>query len=828
MQPHSQTATYFPPKAAEPPPAADTQNRRRRRRLMIVAAGCALVAVLLVAGWILLATAGDSSSAGSSELTRFDGHQAAVRALAVAADGQRAVSGDQAGKLLVWNTTNRVVQGRLAADAASVNCVAISLDGKLAASGDEAGKIRVWDLEHLRQQASVVGHRGAVTSVVMYPAKTHLVSGGRDGRLVLWKLSERGADCTPAQQAALNSVEVTCLAITPDGLQVLCGDTSGAITVWNLASMQQLRRFEAHKGAVRGVAVSPLGGQAITCGDDGQVRRWDLERGRLVVSGKPAGDPVRPLAVAYSPGGTRALSADSDGQVCLWSVDDMQVISSYAGHTAAASCVVFFPSGSVALSGSLDHSIRVWQMPVPSVLEAKQTAAAIAGVQRQGERLLKFRRQMELGQQALHEERDHEALAEFRAAEASVDRGSLEFQVAHQASVALAAESQALADYEARCKAGAAALENEALDEALKQFAQARQAIAGRPEAATLHQADEGYATAARLVQLKRALDGRKITYHKFNFSEHAPAKQSLAAGQRFAFLLNSADPPMALASTPLEWTFDLQTPVAFPDEKVDFKVQLWQHGATRPLAEVRQPFAVGQTEQSFNGRAQPPEGGWQSGEYQLRVGLVLPKKEAPREPLDFKLGVLDWSEKHFELKPDELLAADYLLDAGIKLERGDGVIVKATGTMAPAPVAFYRQLLVDPKISAPVPTGPAGIRWLADGMRVHRYRLVDLKSNYAALLLRIGYEGSWLAYRDDAFPMLSPLAGPLQLAINSVLPLGHSSVHASKNLSDSERSYWAAGSGAYQVTILHGRFEFPISLSAIQRAGLLTRFSDR
>jgi hypothetical protein len=59
-------------------------------------------------------------------------------------------------------------------------------------------------------------------------------------------------------------------------------------------------------------------------------------------------------------------------------------------------------------------------------------------------------------------------------------------------------------------------------------------------------------------------------------------------------------------------------------------------------------------------------------------------------------------------------------------------------------------------------------------------------------------------------------------------LPLNYSAAHAVKNITASERSYWAAGSGAYQVTILQGRYDFPIKLTLIQRAGLLTHFSDR
>jgi hypothetical protein len=800
--------------------AASGGSLRRRRQQMLAAAAVALVIVLIAAGSFMLLSVGASGTADTSELARFDGHQAPVRCLAISADGELVASGDQRGSLLVWSAKKRQQRGQLVGHTAAVGSVSISLDAKLAASGDDDGAVRTWDLEHFRPKAAAAGHRGAVTSVIVYPAKTHLLSGGRDGRIVLWKLSDDAAaeNCKLERQCSLGAAEVICLAMTPDGLRFLAGDSSGVLTLWNLADMRQLHRFEAHRGPIRGLAISPLGGQAVSCGDDGQVRRWDLERQRLVVAGKPPGDPAQQWAMAFSPGGTRALSTDSHGIVRLWSMNDMQVAESYSGHTAAATCGVFFPNGAIALTGSLDHSIRLWQLPLASELEVKQTTQAVDAARHRSDRLRKFGRQLELGQLAVKEEKLKQASEEFRAAQASVNRESLEYRTAAE----LTADVDAAERYWDLCKAGDAAAKEEEFVDAMENLKQAREVLRGRPEIDPEHKAQDGYETAFRLNQLKQALKGHKVTQQDLAFLKPAPKSHPLDAGKKFAFLLKKTNPPMALASTPLKWTIELETPVPCPDEKVFLKVQVWQETGSRPLAEVQHPFIVGQTEQSFEGQAQPPPAGWPAGNYQLRSSLVTGKKETVRDPVEFKIGVLDWTETKLELKPEAVQQAGYVVDAGLKVGRYDALVVKARGTIAPGPVPFYRELLVNPKIADPVPSQAAGLPWLSDAMRVHRYRMVDLKSNFGALLLRIGYEGSWMAYKEGAAAQLTPEAGPLHVSINSVVPAGFSPAGAPQSLTASERSYWAPDCGAYQVTILHGKFDFPVSLSSLQRGGLL------
>ena len=51
---------------------------------------------------------------------------------------------------------------------------------------------------------------------------------------------------------------------------------------WDVPSGECVRIREAHQGAVQSLRISPDGRGLASCGDDGAVKVWDLERGDLL------------------------------------------------------------------------------------------------------------------------------------------------------------------------------------------------------------------------------------------------------------------------------------------------------------------------------------------------------------------------------------------------------------------------------------------------------------------------------------------------------------------------------------------------------------------
>ena len=141
-------------------------------------------------------------------------------AVAVAADGARAVSGGADGTVRVWDLSTGHEQASLAGHTGSVYAVAVAADGARAVSGGADGTVRVWDLSTGHEQASLAGHTGSVYAVAVAADGARAVSGGADGTVRVWDLS------TGHEQASLagHTGWVNAVAVTADGARAVSGD----------------------------------------------------------------------------------------------------------------------------------------------------------------------------------------------------------------------------------------------------------------------------------------------------------------------------------------------------------------------------------------------------------------------------------------------------------------------------------------------------------------------------------------------------------------------------------------------------------------------------
>ena len=60
---------------------------------------------------------------------------------------------------------------------------------------------------------------------------------------------------------------------TASGERVLTAGIDGTVRLWDATTGNEVYRFAGHKGAVHGVACLAGGRKAVSCGQDGTVRR---------------------------------------------------------------------------------------------------------------------------------------------------------------------------------------------------------------------------------------------------------------------------------------------------------------------------------------------------------------------------------------------------------------------------------------------------------------------------------------------------------------------------------------------------------------------------
>ena len=156
-----------------------------------------------------------------------------MHAVAVSADGRRAVSGADDGTVRVWDLDTGQQQAELTGHNGRVHAVAVSADGRRAVSGGDDGTVRVWDLDTGQQQAELTGHKGRVHAVAVSADGRRTVTGADDSTVRAWDL-EKGVEFAFFTADS----EITELAVTPAGTRVIAGTSTGQVHLLELCGYE--------------------------------------------------------------------------------------------------------------------------------------------------------------------------------------------------------------------------------------------------------------------------------------------------------------------------------------------------------------------------------------------------------------------------------------------------------------------------------------------------------------------------------------------------------------------------------------------------------------
>ena len=285
-------------------------------------------------------------------------------------------------KLIVMDTFRDITHwevstGRKLADIDtehSYETVTFSQDGSTFATGDEAGKIRLWDATTVLQQTTLAGHSSLFTgdnffagfiteifklpedpdifSLAFSPDGKMLASGSLDETVQLWNTEKHSKRGTLKGHKSW----VTAVAFSPDGKTVASGDVNKVIKLWNVNTRRERATLTGHTNGISAVTFSPDGKTLASGSYDGTIRFWNTKTGQEM-STFATGYVKSVKSVAFSENGTTLASAAFNGTVEIWSLTTgLELTTFTAGQSDIAKAVALSPDATYfASQGSKDR-----------------------------------------------------------------------------------------------------------------------------------------------------------------------------------------------------------------------------------------------------------------------------------------------------------------------------------------------------------------------------------------------------------------------------------------------------------------------------------------
>ena len=154
----------------------------------------------------------------------------------------------------------------------------------------------------------------------------------------------------------------------PEGCSELIVSASmGDVRVWNVAVKQELLRIQVPNLECLCAVVSPSGSSLISGWDDGKIRAFYPETGRMkFVIPDAHSDKVTAVAIADNDARApwRVISGGGEGRVRIWNVTSSHqaLITSLKEHRGPVNCLKINKDSTQCISASSDGSCIVWDL----------------------------------------------------------------------------------------------------------------------------------------------------------------------------------------------------------------------------------------------------------------------------------------------------------------------------------------------------------------------------------------------------------------------------------------------------------------------------------
>lgn len=197
------------------------------------------------------------------------------------------------------------------------------------------------------------GHGGQVTSVAFSPDGRNLVSGGMDGMTKLWDVASGREIRTLGGQ-----VQVTSVAFSPDGKLVASGSWGETIKIWEISTGRELYTLTTD-GVVTSLSFSPNGQELASGTKTPRITIWDIRTGKPLHFLNGHKSMITSLAFAEDGHSLASVSLDS---LVLWDTANGHELRKFYAQGGRLNSIAVIPhSPNFVVAGS-DGKLRVWDV----------------------------------------------------------------------------------------------------------------------------------------------------------------------------------------------------------------------------------------------------------------------------------------------------------------------------------------------------------------------------------------------------------------------------------------------------------------------------------
>jgi len=273
-------------------------------------------------------------------------------------DGKDLVTGDADGSLRVidlasGNTDVNIPQ----ASSEGITVVAWSPDGSTIANGSgySSGPIRLWDAGSGAPRGTLEGHTRFLCDLIFSADSRRLYSTGADQTIRIWDVEQRR--CLAILRGSTD--EVHGLALSPDGATLASAGKDGLVAFWTASPRleQEQPRVIALGGYMSEYAFAP-NSRVLAAPRAGTVSLFDLATSQEIEQVSALG--VNVSKVIYSPDGTLLVSRNGDGKIRVWSCAERRLVRELDHPDGPMWLGCFRENGRWLLSATLQGKLIWW------------------------------------------------------------------------------------------------------------------------------------------------------------------------------------------------------------------------------------------------------------------------------------------------------------------------------------------------------------------------------------------------------------------------------------------------------------------------------------